>query len=49
MIIGIGVANLANLLFVWPVMHRLRLLDLKLDAVFLLSMATLTFVTSYLN
>ncbi len=34
MIIGIGVANLANLLFVWPVMHRFGLLDLRLDLLF---------------
>lgn len=35
MIIGIGVANLANLLFVWPVMHRFGLLQLRLDFVVL--------------
>jgi O-antigen/teichoic acid export membrane protein len=34
MIFGIGVANLTNLLFVWPVMRRFGLMDLKLDLLY---------------
>ena len=50
MIIGIGFANLTNLFFVWPVMHRFGLLDLKLDvtyivAIFMLAVfTTITFI-----
>lgn len=32
MIIGIGIANLINLMFIWPVMYRFGLVDIKIDA-----------------
>ena len=42
MIVGVGVANIITLLIVWPIMYRLRLLDIKLDLAMLSSIAVLT-------
>lgn len=33
MISGVGIANLLTLLIVWPTMHKLQLLDIKLDMI----------------
>ena len=41
MIIGIGVANLATLALMWPKMHSLKLLDLKIDMAALAVIASL--------
>lgn len=48
MIIGIGVANLANLLFILPVMHKFRLLDLRLDMLVITILTFIGFVIIFL-
>ena len=49
MIIGIGAANLTNLLFVWPVMKRFALLDIKLDVIYLTVIVLLTSLSTLCN
>ena len=44
MIIGVGVANVATLFTVWIVIHKIRLLDLKLDFIALTSIIILVFI-----
>ncbi len=46
MLIGIGLANLINLVFVWPVMHRFGLLDLKLDLSYIAAIFIIIMISS---
>lgn len=47
MIIGIGVANLLNLLFVWPVMQRIGLIAVRLDLTFISIIVLFTAISVY--
>lgn len=41
MISGVGIANVAALLVIWPTMKKLQILDLKLDLIMIISIALL--------